>query len=78
MTDIIREPGSALTHFAGVVASAAAVFPLMFRALLTGERRAVISAAVFTACMFLLYTASTLYHSVCVKDRTLRIGNDRF
>ena len=72
MTDIIREPGSALTHFAGVIASAAA-FPLMFRALLTGDRRAVIATAVFTSCMFLLYTASTLYHSVCVKDRTLRI-----
>ena len=73
MTDIIREPGSALTHFAGVIASAAVAFPLMFRALLTGDRRAVIATAVFTSCMFLLYTASTLYHSVCVKDRTLRI-----
>ncbi|MBQ6360997.1 MAG: hemolysin III family protein [Lachnospiraceae bacterium] len=73
MTDLIREPGSALTHFAGVIASAAVAFPLMFRALLTGDRRAVIATAVFTSCMFLLYTASTLYHSVCVKDRTLRI-----
>ena len=73
MTDLIREPGSALTHLAGVIASAAVAFPLMFRALLTGDRRAVIATAVFSSCMFLLYTASTLYHSVCVKDRTLRI-----
>ena len=72
MTDLIREPGSALTHLAGVIASAAVAFPLMFRALLTGDRRAVIATAVFSSCMFLLYTASTLYHSVCVKDRTLR------
>ncbi len=73
MTGIIREPGSALTHFAGVVATAAAAVPLMLRALLTGDRRAVISTVVFTAAMFLLYSASTVYHTVCVKGLALRI-----
>ena len=73
MTIKIREPGSALTHFAGILLTAAAAVPLLVLALLSGDGRVTAAAGIFAASMLLLYTASTVYHAVNAEGRVLRI-----
>lgn len=73
MTLTIREPGSALTHFAGMILATFASIPLLIRAAMTGSTTALVAMSVFMTSMVLLYTASTLYHSVNVTGRALRI-----
>lgn len=55
---------SALTHGAGTIASLAGGAVLITLAALAGDARHVIGAAIFSATLVLLYTASTLYHAV--------------
>jgi hemolysin III len=55
---------NALTHGAGVVASLAGGGVLLTLAVLSGDVRRIVGAAVFVAALVLLYTASTLYHAV--------------
>ena len=66
----IREPGSAITHFIACLMAAIAALPLILKA--HGGLTAV-SLAVFAASMILLYGASTLYHSVNVTGKVLRV-----
>ena len=73
MTIEIREPGSALTHLAGMIFAATAAFPLLLRCASHGNAAALAGMAVFMLSMFLLYTASTIYHSVSVIPAVLRI-----
>ncbi len=63
MLQKIREPGSAITHFIGVVFSAAIAVPLIARAAKTSAYNAA-AMAIFAISMLLLYTASTTYHSI--------------
>ena len=58
-----EELANALTHGAGIVASVAGGATLVTLASLHGDVRQVVSAAVFSATLVLLYTASTLYHA---------------
>ena len=69
----IREPGSALTHLAGAVLALIAAIPLLIKSALTGNAEALLGMGVFICSMILLYSASTLYHSVTVKAATMRI-----
>jgi hemolysin III len=55
---------NALTHGAGVVASLAGGGVLLTLAVLSGDLRRIVGAAVFVFALVLLYTASTLYHAV--------------
>ncbi len=64
----IREPGSALTHFFGLILLLTGTGPLMMRARLSGSGLTCFSMAVFLLTACLLYAASTLYHTV-VLDR---------
>lgn len=73
MTITIREPGSAVTHFIGMVLALFATIPMLFKAAFTGGRTAVIAMAVFMLSMILLYAASTLYHSVNLTGKKLKI-----
>lgn len=73
MTITIREPGSALTHFAGMVLATVASVPLLICAALRGGTVALISMTVFMTSMVLLYTASTLYHSVNLTGKPLKL-----
>lgn len=73
MTITIREPGSAITHFIGMMFALLASVPLLLKAALDAGRTGIISMAVFMTSMILLYTASTLYHSVNLNGRKLRI-----
>lgn len=59
---IPRQPGSAYTHLAGSAFAALSAFPLLKRAVSTSAV-SLFSCAVFLLGMFLLYSASTLYHT---------------
>ena len=69
----IREPGSAITHFVGMVMAGLAAVPLMAKAGLSGSLAAVNAMMIFMGSMVLLYGASALYHSVVVPERVLRV-----
>ena len=73
MTITIREPGSAFTHLAGIVFTAGAAIPLLIAAYSTNSANIIAGMAVFLLSMLLLYTASTVYHSVSVGEKKLRI-----
>lgn len=69
----IREPGSALTHFIAMLMAAVAAVPLMFKVSGSSSHTEVIAMAVFMLSMILLYGASTLYHSLNVKEHLLTV-----
>ena len=57
------ELANALTHGAGAVAALAGAAVLIVAASMYGGTMEIVSSAVFSATMVLLYTASTLYHA---------------
>lgn len=60
-----KDPGSAITHFIGMVLIGIAMIPLLFHTILHSSRIgiSVLSMFIFCLSMFLLYTASTTYHT---------------
>lgn len=69
----IREPGSAITHLIGVILSVLATTPLLIKVAVQDDLTAFIAMAIFMCSMVALYSASTIYHSVTVRDRILRV-----
>lgn len=69
----IREPGSAITHFIGMMLAVFAAVPLLAKAGATSGGRSLTALTVFMASMILLYGASTMYHSVNLAGKRLRI-----
>lgn len=69
----IREPGSAITHFIGMMMAIIAATPLLVKAAVDADHIVFIALAVFVGSMIALYGASALYHSVTVKDNILKI-----
>ena len=69
----IREPGSALTHFAALVLLTAGSGPLMIHAKESGSRLTMVGAAIFLMTSCLLYAASTCYHTVVLDERRTTI-----
>lgn len=69
----IREPVNGLTHGSGIVLSVAALFFLLNEGFRVGTGNQVVAFAIFGICMILLYTASTLYHSLKARDKTIRL-----
>ena len=69
----IKDPGSAITHFIGMLMAAFAATPLLIRAAQNPDKIHVISLAVFIASMILLYAASTTYHTLNLSERANRI-----
>ena len=69
----IREPGSAITHFIGMLMAVFATVPLLVKAGITSGNLNFTSMAVFMASMILLYGASATYHSVNLSGRYLNI-----
>ena len=69
----IREPGSAITHFIGMMMAIIAATPLMVKAATDADHIVFIALAVFICSMIALYGASALYHSVTVKDSILNV-----
>ena len=71
----IREPGSAITHFIGMMMAVVAAMPLLAKAGMTGDITAVSAMMIFAVSMVCLYGASTLYHSVNVTGKVLKISS---
>ncbi len=69
----IREPGSAITHFIGMMLAVFAAVPLLVKAGGSSGGSHFAAMAVFMASMILLYGASAAYHSVNLTGRYLRI-----
>ncbi len=69
----IREPGSAITHLIGIILSVLATTPLLIKVAVQDDHTAFIAMAIFMCSMVALYSASTIYHSVTVRDRILRV-----
>ncbi len=68
----IREPGSALTHAIGALAAVLGAMPLLAKAGMTGDIRKVQGMMIFMGSMILLYSASTIYHSVVLEGKRLQ------
>ena len=69
----IREPGSAITHFIGMMMAVFAAIPLLVKAGLSSGTTNLSAMAIFMASMILLYGASATYHSVNLTGKALRI-----
>lgn len=69
----IREPGSAITHFIGMMLAVFASVPLLIKAGVGSGTECLVAMGVFMCSMVLLYGASATYHSVTVSDKILRI-----
>ena len=73
MSVTIREPGSAITHFIGMMMAILASTPLLIKAVLSGQPVIFFAMVIFIASMILLYGASATYHSINVGGRILRV-----
>ncbi len=69
----IREPGSAITHYIGMLLSLFAAIPLLMKAELSRIPSAITAMEIFILAMILLYAASTVYHSLNVKNGILNV-----
>lgn len=73
-TFTVKDPYSALTHFIGIIYSALLSPVIMTHAIYReADTLSLISTAVFMISMVLLYTASTLYHTIEISDHCTRI-----
>lgn len=66
---VVREPGSALTHFIAMLFSIFGAFPLLQKAAQRPDSRYFISIFIFISCMILLYAASTAFHTFDINRR---------
>ncbi len=69
----IREPGSAITHFIGMMMAVFAAAPLLIKAALSSGRHTLAGLSIFCISMILLYGASAVYHSLNIRGKALRI-----
>ena len=63
MKQHIKDPGSAITHFIGMLMAIFAAIPLLIKAAHQPGHIYVVSLAVYAASLILLYAASTTYHT---------------
>lgn len=59
----IKDPGSAITHFIGMLMAIFAAVPLLIKAAHEPSHIYIISITVYAASLILLYAASTTYHT---------------
>lgn len=75
MSDTIKEhvkdPGSAITHFIGMLMAVFAAVPLIIKAAHEPERIYLVSIIIYATSLILLYAASTTYHTF---DRSEKIN----
>lgn len=73
MTLSIKDPGSAITHFIGMILAGLASTPLLMLAASKGDELAILALAVFACSMILLYGASTTYHTFNISEKINKI-----
>ncbi len=69
----IREPGSAITHFIGMMMALIAAIPLLVKTAMEADAVSLASMAVFILSMVLLYGASAAYHSINVSQKIITV-----
>lgn len=69
----MREPVSGLTHLIGAVLSALGVVLMIYYAVQIGTIWHIVSFSIFGGSLILLYTASSVYHLVCISDKGVRV-----
>ncbi len=69
----VKDPGSAITHFIGMMMALFSAIPLLLKAHKQPELVYTVSLAIFIFSMFLLYTASTVYHTFDSSPKINRI-----
>ena len=67
----VKDPGSAITHFIGMLMAVFAAVPLIIKATHEPSPIYVVSIAIYAASMILLYAASTTYHTF---DRSEKVN----
>ena len=66
----IKEPGSAITHFIGMVMAFFASVPLLIRAAAQPQKIYIVAMSIYAASLILLYAASTTYHTFDISEKT--------
>ena len=69
----IKDPGSAITHFIGMLMAIFASTPLLIRAARNPDNIHLISLGIFIVSMILLYAASTTYHTLNLSEHANRM-----
>ena len=64
----IKDPGSAITHFIGMMMAVFASTPLLIKAARQPDKIHMIALGIFITSMILLYAASTLYHTLDLSE----------
>ena len=67
----VKDPGSAITHFIGMLMAVFAAVPLIIKATHEPSPIYVVSIAIYAASIILLYAASTTYHTF---DRSEKVN----
>ncbi len=65
----VKDPGSAITHFIGMVLAVIAAVPLMIKAFHESSVLYPVAVGIYAASLILLYAASTTYHTFDRSDR---------
>lgn len=65
----IKDPGSAITHFIGMLMAIFAAVPLLIKAAQEPGRLYVISLTIYAVSLVLLYAASTTYHTFDLSEK---------
>lgn len=65
----IKEPGSAITHFIGMLMAIFAAVPLLIKAANEPSRVYIISLTIYAVSLILLYAASTTYHTLDISAK---------
>ena len=65
----VKDPGSAITHFIGMLMAIFAAIPLLIKAAHESGRIYLVSIAVYAASLILLYAASTTYHTFNISKK---------
>ena len=69
----IREPGSAITHYIGMMMALIAAVPLVIKASLSQNMLSIMAMVIFIGSMVLLYGASATYHAVNLTGKALKV-----
>lgn len=68
----LKDPGSAITHGIAMVLALVGATPLLLRAAREPDKIHLVALTVFILTMFLLYSASTIYHSIDSTEKVNR------
>ena len=69
MKFFIKDPGSAITHFIAAILVLVSASPLLLKAVRTPGILPIVAFSIFILSMLLLYTASTIYHTLDINEK---------